>query len=312
MSQAEKHLNSASTSENTIETVYTTVEAQTDQTDWLTVVSNLRQGNRQLLEQIAKLEQALATSQQSLQTHKEEKQSQEITILQLQDEIKMAEERIGGLFQQLESSHQIGQRQQTLIETLSQQLEITQAIVPELEAEHNDLRQENQKLVEKLTKTEQVALELHRRLKYLQAATQSKSENPSGMNQTPPEDGKTGVNPHHIEEPTKAATENPGSSPTHSSPQNFAKSVGGEIDSHLADANILPVSKSPLRPTAVSLPDPLTAATEVTDKESTVEVHDLEETEDNTPHWPAPKLDRQRPVNKTGGLKLDLPKFPKK
>jgi hypothetical protein len=159
-----------------IETVYTTVESQPDQTDWLTVVGNLRQINRQLVEQIARLEQALASSKQTLHTYKEEKQTHEITILQQQDELRLAQDRVGALFQQLETSHQIGQRQQTLIETISQQLEITQAIVPQLEAENNDLREQYQQQTQKLSRTQQVAQELHRRMKHQSGTPSLKTE----------------------------------------------------------------------------------------------------------------------------------------
>jgi myosin heavy subunit len=183
MSPAEKRPNSddRATADQSIETVYTTVEAQHDRTDWLTVVSNLRQINRQLVEEIARLEQALASAKQTLHTHKQENQTYEITILQQQDELKVAQERVGALFQQLETSHQIGQRQQTLIETLSQQLEITQTIVPQLEAEHEQLTQKYQQQAQKLIKTEQVAVELHRRLKILQ----SKEAAVTTLNPTP-------------------------------------------------------------------------------------------------------------------------------
>ncbi len=166
MSPAEQpqHPSPAQT-DHSIETVYTTVEVQRDRTDWLTVVSNLRQINRQLVEEIARLEEALASTKQTLHTHKETNQTHEITILQQQDELRIAHDRVAALFQQLETSHQIGQRQQTLIETLSQQLEIVQTIVPQIEAEHEELRHKYQQQSQKLTKTEQVAVELHRRLK---------------------------------------------------------------------------------------------------------------------------------------------------
>jgi hypothetical protein len=180
MSPAEQHPNSdRSTADQSIETVYTTVEAQHDRTDWLTVVSNLRQINRQLVEEIARLEEALASAKQTLHIHKEQNQTYEITILQQQDELKIAQERVGALFQQLETSHQIGQRQQTLIETLSQQLEITQTILPQLEAEHEQLNQKYQQQAQKLTKTEQVAVELHRRLKILQSKETALTVNPT-------------------------------------------------------------------------------------------------------------------------------------
>ncbi len=148
-----------------IETVYTTVESQADRTDWLTVVSNLRHSERQLVERIARLEQALASAKQELHDRKAENQNHEITILQHQDELKVARDRVGGLFQQLENSHQIGQRQQLLIESLSQQLEISHAVIPQLEAENEELSQKYRQQAQKLDKTERVAVELHRRLK---------------------------------------------------------------------------------------------------------------------------------------------------
>ena len=184
MSPAEQNLNSdRANSDQSIETIYTTVEVQRDRTDWLTVVSNLRQINRQLVEEIARLEQALASAKQSLHTHKEENQSHEITILQQQDDLRIAHDRVSGLFHQLETSHQIGQRQQTLIETLSQQLEIVRSIVPQIEAEHEELRQKYQQQSQKLTKTEQVAIELHRRLKL--QPTPVAPENPATTATTP-------------------------------------------------------------------------------------------------------------------------------
>jgi hypothetical protein len=174
MSSAERFNPSQPKAVPDIETVYTTVESEADRTDWLTVVSNLRQINRQLVEKIARLEQALASSTQKLHNHKEENQTHEITILQQQDELKITHDRVEVLFQQLENSHQIAQRQQTLIETLSQQLEISQAVIPQLEAEHEELSHQFQQQSQKLIKTERVAIELHRRLKLqITAASQA-------------------------------------------------------------------------------------------------------------------------------------------
>jgi hypothetical protein len=182
MTPAEQQPPSQAQADRAIETVYTTVAAQHDRTDWLTVVSNLRQINRQLVEEIARLEQALASAKQTLHNQQEANQAHEITILQHQDELNVARDRVGALFTQLESSHQIGQRQQTLIETLSQQLEIVQAIVPQIEAEHEELRQKYQQQSQKLTKTEQVAVELHRRLKLQAAAMTKDAPNPIAAN----------------------------------------------------------------------------------------------------------------------------------
>jgi hypothetical protein len=177
-----------------IETVYTTVESQAARTDWLTVVSNLRHSERQLVEQIARLEQALASAKQELHDRKAENQNHEITILQQQDELKVAGDRVGGLFQQLENSHQIGQRQQLLIESLSQQLEIAHAIIPQLEAENEELSQKYRQQSQKLDKTERVAVELHRRLK-LQTGAMTRSTVPAENTNPAPELAKQAVTP---------------------------------------------------------------------------------------------------------------------
>jgi hypothetical protein len=178
-----------------IETVYTTVESQADRTDWLTVVSNLRQINRQLVEQIARLEQALASTKQNLHDRQEANQNHEITILQQQDELKMARDRVGALFQQLENSHQIGQRQQTLIETISQQLEIAQAIILQLEAENERLDRNYQQQTQKLVKAEQVIAELYQQLKERGSADTDAAPIPEYL---APDNNPTDVDRHEI------------------------------------------------------------------------------------------------------------------
>jgi hypothetical protein len=342
---AENQLNPADpNASRAIETVYTTIESQPDQTDWLTVVSNLRQINRQLVEQIARLEQALASAKQSMHTYKEEKQTHEITILQQQDELRLMNERVGGLFQQLETSHQIGQRQQTLIETISQQLEITQAIVPQLEAENTELHQKIEQQQQKLAKTEQVALELHRRMKHkattpaieLAAVT---TDEPAEIVVTPTEsqelvaitieassqlESTTIANPPAIEstpvpadldtpelvtatlEPsTPAATEMPVWTPT--PPTNPTRS-------NWRDA----IETSKNSQTGSQFPSPTLTPTppaEVANKESTAPKEPA--TTKPAPNWPAPTLERRAapegnadlPAKKTA---IDLPKFPKR
>jgi hypothetical protein len=338
---AENQLNPADpTANQAIETVYTTIESQPDQTDWLTVVSNLRQINRQLVEQIARLEQALASAKQSMHTYKEEKQTHEITILQQQDELRLVTERVGGLFQQLETSHQIGQRQQTLIETISQQLEITQAIVPQLEAENTELHQKIEQQQQKLAKTEQVALELHRRMRHkattptIELATAT-TDDSAAIVVTPSESQELVATPERVgaihelslldtttahppaiestdpaapelvtvklESATPATTEMPVWTPT--PPTNPTRS-------NWRDA--IESNKNPQFPSPTLTPTP---PAEVINKESTAPKEPV--TTKPAPNWPAPTLDRRvapegnvdLPVKKTA---IDLPKFPKR
>ncbi|WP_310411845.1 hypothetical protein [Chamaesiphon sp. OTE_8_metabat_110] len=329
MSPAEH--SSQAKADQAIETIYTTVEAQPDRTDWLTVVSNLRQINRQLVEEIARLEQALASAKQTLHTHKEQNQSHEITILQQQDELRNAHDRIGSLFQQLETSHQIGQRQQTLIETLSQQLEIVQTIVPQIEAEHEQLRHKYQQQSQKLTKTEQVAVELHRRLKLQLTATPSgELLPPAAPNTTAPP-----VAPHLDDDAISTA---PAS-------DEIAPATSFDADSFTQIEPAPPQSQLdvPLRPSthsvvAVSTAAPsgwreaifqdreanrynlteergMAASAEIVAKESTQLNHRLAK---SSPNWPAPTVSHPAPQDGNSDrvvakpVKIDLPKFPKR
>jgi hypothetical protein len=148
-----------------VETVYTTASPQGESTDWLTVVKNLRLTNRKLLDQIEALEVNLVAAKQEVINHQERSRSQGIKIVQQDDELQAARDRVAALFEQLENSHQIGQRQQVLVETLSQKLEIAQTIVGELDNENAQLRQNHTEQSQKLYKTEAVAQELYRRLK---------------------------------------------------------------------------------------------------------------------------------------------------
>jgi hypothetical protein len=311
-----------------IETIYTTVESAPDRTDWLTAVSNLRQINRQLVEEIARLEQALASTKQSLHTHKEQNQSHEITILQQQGEISIAHDRLGAIFQQLETSHQIGQRQQTLIETLSQQLEIVQTIMPQLEAEHEELTQKYQQQSQKLTKTEQVAVELHRRLQLLDTTTPAHLEAIKDATQidvdlivaeilvpTPDDSGDEiemiEIADQDLVSPTVDSFD---SSPKFdpAPPRSPLQIAQEEIARWTPSAPTTPSSwrpdlvnniDSPYSPTFDDSSSLTTQSTEVADKESN-------SANDPAFNWPAPTLDPDQTTPKK--IKIDLPRFPKK
>lgn len=325
-----------------LETIYTTVESEPDRTDWLTAVSNLRQINRQLVEEIARLEQALASAKQSLHTRKEENQHHEITILQQQDELRIAQDRLGGLFQQLETSHQIGQRQQILIETLSQQLEIVQTVVPQLEVEHEELTHKYQQQSQKLTKTEQVVIELYRQIQ-LHTTNQenitpttdsaqieidaviaaildpelidntSTTEIIDALITTPPTPAES-----PLTEEIPVAT-NPNSNIDIGTPRSPLQLAQEEISRWTPSAPTQPTKPilSPsswreefagnvdhlYRAKSDSIPSITSPSSEIPDKESSSD-------EDPSLNWPAPTLNRDLTTAKTH--QIDLPKFPKK
>ena len=321
-----------------LETIYTTVESEPDRTDWLTAVSNLRQINRQLVEEIARLEQALASTKQSLHSHKEQNQSHEITILQHQDDLRIAHDRLGGMFQQLETSHQIGQRQQTLVETLSQQLEIVQTIVPQLESEHDELTQKYQQQAQKLHQTEQVAIELHRQLQDhgINSATEidpsiaeilntvsidnTSTSTPIATTETIDIQSSTLATPEELPlaDPILASSI-PSSKIDPAPPRSPLQLAQEEISRWTPSAPTDPTKQiiSPANwreefagnldnlyhPKLDSIPTLIPQSAEIPDKESTAI------NESNT-NWPAPTLNRDLTAVKS--LKIDLPKFPKK
>ena len=321
-----------------IETVYTTVESQADRTDWLTVVSNLRQAERQLVEQIARLEQALASTKQELHDLKAENQNHEITILQHQDELKIARERVSGLFGQLENSHQIGQRQQILIESLSQQLEIAHAVIPQLEAEHESLDRRYQEQAQKLDKTERVAVELHRRLKL--ATTTNRSSAPASvptqLEVTPPV--PTASNDFTTSAPVSPIAETASSdapisedlsmeivTPTRSRPRVAPEApiIDRELPTWTPSAAAHTQSTTPAQPSwreavasnnAKYVDLPHLDSHSFAPKPPLVTANTLEEDDTEvckpSANWPSPTLDRTRPVTKK--IAIDLPKFPKK
>lgn len=346
MSQKDRINPGAAKTEQPIETIYTTIESQPDRTDWLTVVSNLRQINRQLVEQIARLEQALASSKQTVHTYKEEKQTNEITILQQQDELKIVHDRVGALFQQLETSHQIGQRQQILIETISQQLEITQAIIPQLEAENSELDRKYQEQAQQLTKTEQVALELHRRMKHNSSDLNTETEtttSPETSGATSAEATTvTAVENTELESistpklTTITAVENLATAPEIETIEPSAEQtiiVGEILSEDIPSWTLTPTTLSwtthPTNPSDLrevikttaleNSPSPtVTAAnsSEVANKESTASVNSIS-TKQSSLNWPAPTLKRTPSPEETSDtppkkLVIDLPKFPKR
>jgi hypothetical protein len=184
-----------------VETVYTTASPQGESTDWLTVVKNLRLTNRKLIDQIEALEVNLVAAKQEVVNHQERSRAQGIKIVQQDDELQAARDRVAALFEQLENSHQIGQRQQVLVETLSQKLEIAQTIVGELDNENAQLRQNHAEQSQKLYKTEAVAQELYRRLKSQPAV------------ETAPPAPHSDIQRVHIAEDTMDKDDNPDSGP---------------------------------------------------------------------------------------------------
>ena len=126
--------------------------------------SKLRQRNRVLIKKVATLEKALAESQEALQAQEMRARGSDNLLAQQAEEFSATQEQLTRLFRELESSHQTAQRQQILIETLSQQLESAQERINQLEQEYTSLQKHYQDKAKQLLKQEQQNQELRSRL----------------------------------------------------------------------------------------------------------------------------------------------------
>ena len=103
--------------------------------DWFALAQKMRQRNHHLHEQVIQLRQALKEKQEALHLELMRVRDREAFITQQAEEMSTLQEQLARLFHALESSHQAAQRQQILIETLSEQLQSSQERVAQLERE---------------------------------------------------------------------------------------------------------------------------------------------------------------------------------
>lgn len=126
-----------------------------EQQDWCAVAHKLRRYNRELIKQVANLEQALAEVQKKQASPPEP---------QINAEINAAREQISNLFKELEASQQASQRQQILVDTLSEQLEASQEQIAQLERESAYIKQQHNEKSRLLMQTSHSCQELRARL----------------------------------------------------------------------------------------------------------------------------------------------------
>jgi len=124
----------AEVDEHTAETPDTSLRRTSD-ADWFALAQKMRQRNHRLHEQVTELRQALKEKQEALHLEVMRSRDQEAIIAQQVEDMNAVQEQLARLFHALESSHQAAQRQQILIETLSEQLQSSQERVAQLERE---------------------------------------------------------------------------------------------------------------------------------------------------------------------------------
>jgi hypothetical protein len=103
--------------------------------DWFALAQKMRQRNHRLLDRLTQLKQSLQEKTQELHAQTQQLRDRDSLAIQQAEELNVAQSQLKRLFQTLESSHQAAQRQQILIETLSEQLQSSQERVAQLERE---------------------------------------------------------------------------------------------------------------------------------------------------------------------------------
>ncbi|GEM_PF-3014264 len=104
-------------------------------TDWFTLARKLRNHNRELVKTVVQLEQALANTQETVQNQIMQSKNNDLLIHQQAEELNNTQKQVSRLFYELEASHQTAQRQQNLLDKLTEQLQISQQQSTQLETE---------------------------------------------------------------------------------------------------------------------------------------------------------------------------------
>jgi hypothetical protein len=130
----------------------------------LTLNEELRRANDNLYEQVENLKQALIESEKSLQWQKKRSSVTESMLHQQNQELAAAGEQIKTLFQQLDTSVQTVQRQETLIESYRAQLEHSQQRLAQLERECSLIQTSYNEQANQIFQSENVCRELKTRL----------------------------------------------------------------------------------------------------------------------------------------------------
>lgn len=120
--------------------------------------------NNNLSEQVTQLEQALSKCQAALQSSRKLEEVAQSMLTQKQEELATAQEQVKCLSEERESSAQIAQRQQNLIETLTTELQSSQERFAQLEWENYLTKANYTEKSEQLIQTENTCRELRTRL----------------------------------------------------------------------------------------------------------------------------------------------------
>lgn len=157
-------LNRDDTEENSPLDEALTWQSDLDVAELVTLSQSLQNQNSELLGHVEQLETLLDECHSALQLQMKRNQSLETRLNEQNQELSKTQEQLTRLFRELEASHHVAQRQQILIETLSQQMESSQEQVAQLERECAHIQQRYNEQSYNLSISENTCTELRSRL----------------------------------------------------------------------------------------------------------------------------------------------------
>ncbi len=132
--------------------------------DWFNLARKLRGQNRQLLDTIVTLEQALSASRQELQDYQERSRHHNSLLSQQTAQLQSTQAQNSHLLEQLQTSQTQLQQEQSHLESLQKQLQATQEAFARLERVSALLKEETQQNKHQLVLKEEQIRELQQRL----------------------------------------------------------------------------------------------------------------------------------------------------
>lgn len=142
-----------------------TPDEELDVAQLISLIQELNQCNSALLDRVSQLEDALEHTQTTLKAEREQiRHGGHQTLADHQNQVTQ-------LFNELEQSHQTSQRQQILVENLTQQLTFAQERSAQLERDCALLQEQNQEQAQRLSHNEHICHDLRLRLQRQQQYT---------------------------------------------------------------------------------------------------------------------------------------------
>lgn len=146
-------------------------QSDADVAELVGVSEALRQQNSDLIDHVQELENLLEECHTALQSQVKRTQSAENKLVQQTSELQTTQDQLTRLFRELEASHQVAQRQQILIETLTVELQASQERVAQLERQCALIQQRYNEQSQMLLQSETACGELQDRLQRQQRYT---------------------------------------------------------------------------------------------------------------------------------------------